>query len=79
MGALLPLISVKTLDSQISEELVLLSGEVYALCRTENDAVARNLEADLNMALELQQTTARFKIAGNGRARSHFPPGYRQC
>ena len=43
----------KTLDSQISEELVLLSSEVYALCRTENDAVGRNLEADLNTSRDI--------------------------
>ncbi len=43
----------KTLSSQTRQELTLLAGEVYSLCRTENDAVLRNLAADLNVSRDI--------------------------
>ena len=43
----------KTLDAQTRQEVTLLAGEVYSLCRTENDAILRNLQADLNMSRDI--------------------------
>jgi methyl-accepting chemotaxis protein len=53
----------KTLDSQIKDELALLSNEVYTLCRTENDAVLKNLQADLNMSRDILRRTGTVKLS----------------
>jgi methyl-accepting chemotaxis protein len=53
----------KTLDSQIREELALTASGVYSLCRTENDAVSKTLEADLSVSRDILRRAGKVTLS----------------
>ncbi len=45
----------KVIDAQVKNNLALITDDVLALCRTQNDSVQQTLQADLNVARDVLQ------------------------
>ena len=45
----------KVIDAQVRNDLALITKDVLALCRTQNDSVQQTLQADLNVARDVLQ------------------------